>query len=57
VLVATAHPAKFPEIDEPLIGRAVPVPPSLAALFARASESTELDADLAALRALLEERG
>ena len=33
VLVATAHPAKFPEIVEPLIGRAVPVPPSLAALF------------------------
>jgi threonine synthase len=57
VLVATAHPAKFPEIVEPLIGRAVPVPPSLAALFARPSESTELDADLAALRALLEERG
>jgi threonine synthase len=57
VLVATAHPAKFPEIVEPLIGRAVPVPESLAALFARPSESTELDADLAALRALLEERG
>jgi len=57
VLVATAHPAKFPEIVEPLIGRAVPVPPSLAALFARPSESTELEADLAALRALLEERG
>ncbi len=30
VLVATAHPAKFPEIVEPLIGRAVPVPASLA---------------------------
>jgi threonine synthase len=56
VLVATAHPAKFPEIVEPLIGRAVPVPASLAALFARPSESTEIDADLSALRALLEER-
>ncbi len=35
VLVATAHPAKFREIVEPLIGRAVPVPESLARLFAR----------------------
>jgi threonine synthase len=56
VLVATAHPAKFPEIVEPLIGRAVPVPPSLAALFARASASEEIDAHLGALRAVLEER-
>ncbi len=56
VLVATAHPAKFPEIVEPLIGRAVSVPASLAALFARASESTEIDAELSALRTLLEER-
>jgi threonine synthase len=56
VLVATAHPAKFPEIVEPLIGRAVSVPASLAALFARPSESTEIDAELSALRTLLEER-
>ena len=27
VIVATAHPAKFDEIVEPLIGRSVPVPP------------------------------
>jgi threonine synthase len=57
VLVATAHPAKFPEIVEPLIGRTVPVPPSLAALFARPSASQEIDPDLEALRALLQERG
>ncbi len=55
VLVATAHPAKFPEIVEPLIGRAVPVPPALAALFARASSSMEIEATLPALEALLEE--
>jgi hypothetical protein len=54
VLVATAHPAKFPEIVEPLIGRPVAVPPSLAALYARRSESVEVDANLNALRALLE---
>jgi threonine synthase len=56
VLVATAHPAKFPEIVEPLIGRAVAVPPSLAALYARPSHSTEVDANLSALRALFEEQ-
>jgi threonine synthase len=56
VLVATAHPAKFPEIVEPLIGRPVAVPPSLAALYARRSESVEVDANLNALRALLEEQ-
>lgn len=55
VLVATAHPAKFPEIVEPLIGHAVPVPPALAALFARPSASSEIEPELDALRALLEE--
>jgi threonine synthase len=50
VLVSTAHPAKFREIVEPLIGREVAVPESLAKLFARPSECTEIDADLASLR-------
>ena len=31
-MVATAHPAKFREIVEPLIGREVPVPETLARL-------------------------
>jgi threonine synthase len=56
VLVGTAHPAKFPEIVEPIIGRAVPVPPSLAALFARPTHSIEIEATLPALRGVLEER-
>ena len=55
VLVATAHAAKFPEIVEPLIGRQVPVPESLAKLFARPSHCVEIDANLSALRAVLEE--
>lgn len=53
VLVATAHPAKFREIVEPLIGREVAVPDSLARLFARPTECTEIGADLASLRAAL----
>jgi threonine synthase len=55
VLVATAHAAKFPEIVAPLIGHAVPVPQSLAKLFARPSHCVEIDANLSALRAVLEE--
>jgi threonine synthase len=56
VLIGTAHPAKFPEIVEPLIGRKVPVPESLAALFARASTSVEIEPQLAALAAVIAER-
>ncbi|HEX8757364.1 MAG TPA: threonine synthase [Steroidobacteraceae bacterium] len=53
LLVSTAHPAKFREIVEPLIGREVPVPQSLARLFARPSQCTEIDADLASLQGAL----
>jgi len=56
VLVATAHPAKFREIVEPLIGRDISVPETLAKLFARPSEFTEIDAELGALRAALGDR-
>lgn len=35
VIVATAHPAKFDEIVEPLIGERVPIPESLAEILAR----------------------
>jgi threonine synthase len=55
VIVSTAHAAKFPEIVEPLIGRKVPVPESLGKLFARPVACTEIDADVAALRASLTE--
>jgi threonine synthase len=53
VLVSTAHPAKFREIVEPLIGREVPVPETLAKLFARPTQVTEIGADLASLRGAL----
>jgi threonine synthase len=56
VLVGTAHPAKFREIVEPLIGHTIPVPETLAKLFARPTECTEIDADLSALRAALGRR-
>ena len=53
VLVATAHPAKFREIVEPLVGRPVPVPESLERLFRLPARFQEIDADLAALRAAM----
>ena len=42
IVSATAHPAKFETIVEPVIGRAVPVPPALAALLDRPTASTPL---------------
>ena len=57
VLVSTAHAAKFREIVEPLIGRDVPVPETLARLFARPTQYIEIDATLAALRKVLLREG
>ncbi|HJS21968.1 MAG TPA: threonine synthase [Steroidobacteraceae bacterium] len=56
VIVATAHPAKFNEIVEPLIGGAVAIPANLAALLALPRQVTELDADFDSFRAYLEQR-
>jgi threonine synthase len=53
VAVATAHPAKFASIVEPLIGVSVAPPPALAALLARPSHSDPLPPSLAALASAL----
>jgi threonine synthase len=53
LLVATAHPAKFREIVEPLIGVPVPMPPNLSRLFERATHSTAIEPSLDALSAAL----
>lgn len=52
-VAATAHPAKFDGIVEPLIGAPVAVPPSLAALLARPAHADPLANDYAALREIL----
>jgi threonine synthase len=54
VLVSTAHPAKFREIVEPLIGAPIAVPENLARLFERPSRCTAIEPTLAALRPMLE---
>jgi threonine synthase len=51
ILVATAHPAKFETIVEPLIGHAVAVPPLLAQILAKPSVEIPMDATYAALKA------
>ena len=50
MVVATAHPAKFREIVEPLIGRSVALPESLARLLDLPAKAREIAADLDALR-------
>ncbi len=44
VIVATAHPAKFDSIVEPLVGRPVEVPPRLAELLARPTRVERIEA-------------
>ena len=50
IFLATAHPAKFREVVEPLIGRPIDIPAPLAAALAKPRCILRLDATLAALR-------
>jgi threonine synthase len=54
IVSATAHPAKFEGIVEPVIGRSVEVPASLAALLTRPTASTRLEPRLDAFAAELD---
>lgn len=49
--VATAHPAKFESVVEPLIGRPLQVPPALADLLARPAHADLIAADYETFRA------
>ncbi|KRF02160.1 threonine synthase [Frateuria sp. Soil773] len=52
-VVATAHPAKFESVVEPLAGHPVPVPAALAAMLARPASADPLAASDEALHAWL----
>ncbi|MGV8941804.1 MAG: threonine synthase [Lysobacter sp.] len=52
-VVATAHPAKFETVVEPLVGHVAVPPPALAAALARPASSEPLAVDYDALRARL----
>jgi len=54
VVVATAHPAKFNEIVEPLIGKPIEVPPSLAQLLRMPQRCVDLPPTIEALAGALE---
>lgn len=53
ILAATAHPAKFETVVEPLIGQTLAVPPALATLLDRPAHVEALADDPGALRELL----
>lgn len=50
LVAATAHPAKFETVVEPLIGRRIPLPPALAELLDRPGHAEPLAADYGALK-------
>jgi threonine synthase len=49
-VAATAHPAKFESVVEPLIGRALEVPPALAALLQRPAHAEPIGVDYEVFR-------
>ncbi|HXG80265.1 MAG TPA: threonine synthase [Sphingomicrobium sp.] len=53
ILMATAHPYKFRETVEPLIGRAIEPPPALAAILNRPTHKSTIGASLDALAGAL----
>jgi len=54
IVLATAHPAKFAETVEPLIGEALPVPPGIARVMERPRRSVVIEPALEGLRQVLE---
>jgi len=54
IVAATAHPGKFDNIVERIIGAAVPVPPALAALLELETHAEPISAELSVLRTKLE---
>tara|TARA_B100000683_G_scaffold179684_1_gene173106 strand:+ start:600 stop:1892 length:1293 start_codon:yes stop_codon:yes gene_type:complete len=46
ICVATAHPAKFPETVEPLIGEEVPIPPALQEILSKETRVSALSPQL-----------
>ncbi|MBC8085401.1 MAG: pyridoxal-phosphate dependent enzyme, partial [Hymenobacter sp.] len=53
IFLETAHPVKFPEVVEPVIGAAVPVPAAVRGLLNRTKQSVLLEPEYAALQEFL----
>ena len=56
ILVATAHPAKFEQIVEPMIGQAIPLPQEMASMLSRERRYEEIEPDLQSMAAALDQR-
>lgn len=56
IVAATAHPYKFADVVEPLIGRAIEPTPALAAILDRPTRKVRIRAELGALADTLRER-
>jgi len=56
IIVATAHPAKFELIVEPLIGAEIPLPGPLLSIQSKPSRSVSIDADIDSLKNALHYR-
>jgi threonine synthase len=56
VVLATAHPAKFPDVVERAIGREVPLPPGIASVMESEEHMKDIGATLGALTAALDAR-
>ena len=55
VVVATAHPAKFPDVIRKALGVDIALPPQLEEALRRKKRSVKMDADYSALRQILKE--
>ena len=55
ILVATAHPAKFETIVEPLVGSSIPLPEELSAILSRPSRSVSIGPQLDRFATALEQ--
>lgn len=50
IFLATAHPAKFPEVVEPVIGRSIEKPAALALALSQSTKILRMEATLAAVK-------
>ncbi len=53
IVLETAHPVKFYDVVEPVIGETIPLPPSVAAQINAEKKSTKINADAALLKDFL----
>ena len=56
IVLETAHPVKFYDVVEPVIGEAVPIPETIRHQLALEKKSTKIEGDAELLKAFLLEK-